>query len=80
MDQQQLIGLREYLPTASERKLLTTYHKKCSEGDDTIDDLCECEKFMVAMLRVKHANRKVRALIFKLQFMKSIDEVLNGES
>jgi hypothetical protein len=35
------------------------------EGDqdasDKFDDLCECEKFMVAMTTVKHAKRKVRA-------------------
>jgi hypothetical protein len=44
------------------------------DAADKFDDLCECEKFMVAMTRtVKHAKRKVRALVFgRLQLCTNI--------
>jgi len=79
MNQQQLTGIMEYLPSPQEKRLLKSYLNESNNLDECINELCECEKFMVSMLTVSHAKRKVRALIFKLQFMKSIDEVLNGE-
>jgi hypothetical protein len=54
------------------------------EGDqdaaNKFDGLCECEQFMVAIMTVKHAKRKVRALLFKLQFEGCLDSLEQGES
>ena len=79
MDQHQLTGILEYLPTKIEIKSLETFLDRCDNREEGIDSLCECEKFMVAILKVKYFKRKVRALVFKLQFISCIDEVLNGE-
>ena len=79
MDQNQLTGILDYLPTIKEKKLLQDFVQGQANRQDAINNLCECEKFMVSILGVKHAKRKVRALIFKLQFMNCIDEVWNGK-
>ena len=76
MSSEQMQNIIEYLPTAEERKLLEEY--MLSGGTDAaekFDGLCECEKFMVAMMTVKHAKRKVRALLFKLQFSSCIESL-----
>jgi len=56
---EQMQNIIEYLPTSEERKALEAY---MLEGDqdaaEKFDGLCECEKFMVAMMTVKHAERK----------------------
>jgi Formin Homology 2 Domain len=66
---EQIEKLVEYLPTKEERKALESY---MSEGGqytaEKYEGLCECEKFMVSMMTVKQVKRKVRALMFKLQF------------
>lgn len=76
MSPEQMQNIIEYLPTSDERKALETY--MLSGGIDAaekFDGLCECEKFMVAMMTVKHAKRKVRALLFKLQFQSCLDSL-----
>lgn len=73
---EQMQNIIEYLPTSDERKALEAY--MLSGGIDAaekFDGLCECEKFMVAMMTVKHAKRKVRALLFKLQFQSCLDSL-----
>ena len=45
----------------------------------SFDRLCECEKFMVAMMTVKQSKRKIRALLFKLQFRGCIHDLAHGE-
>lgn len=80
MTAEQMEHIIEYLPTKEERKALEAY---MLEGDqdaaEKFDGLCECEKFMVAMMTVKHAKRKVRALLFKLQFDGCLDSLEQGE-
>lgn len=81
MTAEQMEHIIEYLPTKEERKALEAY---MLEGDqdaaEKFDGLCECEKFMVAMMTVKHAKRKVRALLFKLQFESCLESLEHGKS
>lgn len=70
----------EFLPTAEERKDLEKYMLEGGQdAAEKFDMLCECEKFMVAMMTVKHAKRKVRALLFKLQFQSCLGSLETGE-
>ncbi|EED92692.1 hypothetical protein THAPSDRAFT_262031, partial [Thalassiosira pseudonana CCMP1335] len=68
MTANQAQGIIEYMPTLDERK---------SNGDsaEKFEKLCECEKFMVAMMTVKQSKRKLRALLFKLQFRGCIHDL-----
>lgn len=73
---EQIENIIEYLPTKDERKALEAY--MLGGGQDAaekFDGLCECEKFMVSMMTVKHAKRKVRALLFKLQFQTCLEDI-----
>ena len=78
---EQIENIIEFLPTKEEREQLEKY---MLEGDedaaDKFDGLCECEKFMVSMMTVKHAKRKVRALLFKLQFFSCLESIAEGKS
>jgi len=74
---EQMQNVTEYLPTSEERKALEEY--MLSGGVDAAEKfhgLCECEKFMVAMMTVKHAKRKVRALLFKTQFQSCLESLV----
>lgn len=76
MNIEQVQGILEYIPTKDEkhalRKYMTTSNK---DSADAFDELCECEKFMVAMMTVKHSKEKVRALLFKLQFRQCVSDL-----
>lgn len=50
------------------------------DAAEKFDGLCECEKFMVSMMTVKHAKRKVSALLFKLQFISCLQSIAEGKS
>jgi len=74
---EQMQNIVEYLPTSEERKALEEY--MLSGGVDAAEKfhgLCECEKFMVAMMTVKHAKRKVRSLLFKSQFQSCLESLV----
>jgi hypothetical protein len=74
---EQIENIVEYLPSLEERKALEAYMLEGGQdAAEKFDGLCECEKFMVSMMTVKHAKRKVRALLFKLQFEKCLDDIL----
>lgn len=81
MTANQAQGIVEYMPTLDERKKLRDYMKS-GDGDSAskFDKLCECEKFMVAMMTVKQSKRKLRALLFKLQFRGCIHDLAHGKS
>jgi hypothetical protein len=82
MQASQAQGIIEYMPTLIERKSLREYMKTAAEGEDavrTFERLCECEKFMVAMMTIKQSKRKIRALLFKLQFRGCIHDLAHGE-
>lgn len=50
------------------------------DAEEKFDGLCECEKFMVSMMTVKHAKRKVQALLFKLQFLTCLESIAEGKN
>ncbi|CAJ1950570.1 unnamed protein product [Cylindrotheca closterium] len=72
----QIESIIEYLPTKDERDSLEQY--MIDGGQDAaakFNGLCECEKFMVSMMTVKHAKRKINALLFKLQFDNCLESI-----
>ncbi|KAL7564532.1 hypothetical protein ACA910_017686 [Epithemia clementina (nom. ined.)] len=74
---EQIENIIEYLPSKEERRALEAYMLEGGQdAAEKFDGLCECEKFMVSMMTVKHAKRKVRALLFKLQFEQCLDDIL----
>lgn len=76
MTANQVQGIIEYMPTPTERKSLRAYMKS-GDGDseEKFEKLCECEKFMIAMISVKQSRMKLRALLFKLQFRGCIQDL-----
>lgn len=73
---EQIENIIEFLPTKEERKQLEKYMLEGGQdAAEKFDGLCECEKFMVSMMTVKHAKRKVRALLFKLQFLNCLQSI-----
>mmetsp|Transcript_7630 Transcript_7630/g.18798 ORF Transcript_7630/g.18798 Transcript_7630/m.18798 type:complete len:1319 (+) Transcript_7630:555-4511(+) len=73
---QQIEHIIEYLPTKEEREALEQYMLNGGQdAAENFDGLCECEKFMVSMMTVKHVKRKVRALLFKLQFRTCMESI-----
>jgi hypothetical protein len=75
---EQIENVLEYLPTKDERDALEKYMLEGGQdAAEKFDGLCECEKFMVSMMTVKHAKRKIRALLFKLQFMTCMESIAN---
>ena len=73
---EQIENVIEYLPSKDERDALEKYMLEGGQdAAEKFDGLCECEKFMVSMMTVKHAKRKIRALLFKLQFMAWMESI-----
>lgn len=73
---EQIENIIEYLPTKEERIQLEKYMLEGGlDAAQKFDGLCECEKFMVSMMTVKHAKRKVNALLFKLQFISCLQSI-----
>ena len=73
---EQIEHMIEFLPTKEERKALETYMLEGGQdAAEKFDGLCECEKFMVSMMTVKHAKRKIRALLFILQFESCVQDI-----
>jgi hypothetical protein len=80
MTTEQVQGIVEYIPTQAEQKDLKAYMS--APGLDVaskFEALCECEKFMVAMMTVKHSKNKIRALLFKLQFESCMKDLMSGK-
>jgi len=76
MNIEQVQGILEYIPTKDEKHSLRKYMTSSDKDSaDAFDELCECEKFMVAMMTVKHSKEKVRALLFKLQFRQCVNDL-----
>ena len=76
----QIESVIEYLPTREERDNLEKY--MIEGGQDAagkFNGLCECEKFMVSMMTVKHAKRKINGMLFKLQFDTCLDSIAVGK-
>lgn len=76
----QIENIIEYLPTKEEREKLEKYMIEGGlDAAEKFNGLCECEKFMVSMMTVKHAKRKVNALLFKLQFDNCLASIAAGK-
>ena len=91
MTTNQAQGIIEYMPTLAEQNSLRSYMKDSSgnKGGESpessssaakaFERLCKCKKVMVAMMTVKQSKRKIRALLFKLQFRGCIHDLAHGE-
>ena len=78
---QQIENIIEYLPTKDERAQLEKYMLDGGkDAAEKFDGLCECEKFMVSIMTVKHAKRKIQALLFKLQFLSCMRSIAEGKT
>lgn len=82
LDDTQLKALREFLPTKDERFAIDGYIKGASASSKTkeaaINDLCACEKYMLAMMKVEMADEKFEAMLFKYQFDIKLKELMHG--
>jgi len=78
LTQQQLQGIIEYLPSSKEINSFNEYLSRCVSNEERlqlIDSMCECEKFMAAMMNVKDAEKKIRALLFRMEFDNAVKEL-----
>jgi hypothetical protein len=77
-----LKALREFLPTKDEKSAIEGYIKGASMSGTTeqsaINDLCLCEKYMLAMMKVDMANEKFECMLFKYQFDNKLKEIMQG--
>ena len=81
-DSTQLSALKEFLPNDDERKALQAYMKKGEASPqaaaEALSHLSECEKYMVAMMKVDNAASKFDCMLFRVQFKGRIDEIIEG--
>lgn len=61
-----------FLPTKDERVALRSY---MMHSGSSINVLCECEKFMIAMAGVEHAKRKLSAIRFMQSFGACLEDL-----
>jgi hypothetical protein len=75
MTPEQIRGIIHFVPTKEEVQALQNFFERsaCS-----VASLCECEKFMVAMINVPQAKRKLKAMLFMKSFASNIEELRNG--
>jgi hypothetical protein len=82
LDDTQLKALKEFLPTKEERFAIEGYITESSSSEETkeaaINDLCACEKYMLAMMNVEMADEKFECMLFKYQFDNKSMELMKG--
>ncbi len=82
LDDTQLKALKEFLPTKEERFAIEEYIKESSSSEEkkeaAINDLCACEKYMLAMMSVEIADEKFECMLFKYQFDNKSKELVQG--
>ena len=75
----QLKALKEFLPTEEEEAGLNDYIKRASTTEEkrkaAFNDLCPCERYMVAMMKVPNASEKFDCMLFETSFQNRIDEI-----
>jgi len=71
---EQLTSLKECLPDRDESYALSQFLKK---NNNSVEELCEAEKFMVATLSVANAAEKIDALIFKAHFVHRRNDIID---
>ena len=76
LTQEQIRGLLQYLLTSEEKSALRKY---LDEKSGDIENLCECEKFMVAIMTVKHVKRKLDSILYIQKFASSLEELRRGK-
>lgn len=80
MDTTQLKALQEFLPTDDEARGLSNYLTQHSSSEEAkkaaMNDLCACEKYMVAMMDVEDASAKFDCMIFRSQFESRRQEIV----
>lgn len=78
-DSTQLKALHEFLPTDDEAAGLRSYvanaTKNKAKREEMMNDLCPCEKYMVAMMGVPNAASKFKCMLFQIQFKSRIEEI-----
>jgi hypothetical protein len=80
MSANQAQGIIEYMPSLSKRKALRDFMKASNElADAKFERLFECKKFVVATTTVKQSRRKLKVLLFKLQFGGCIHDLAHGK-
>jgi len=73
MTLEQIDGILEYIPTREERRSLAAYMR--DDPESRFEGMCECEKFMVTMMSVRHYKRKILAMVFMLKFSSRVSEL-----
>lgn len=71
---EQLSMMKEFLPEKDEAAALQDYLRK---NDNSKEELCECEKFMCAMLEVNSPAKKIDALVFKSNFVHRRNDIID---
>jgi hypothetical protein len=75
----QLKALKEFLPSQDEKTGLQSYMDRSSSTEEmkksAFESLCECEKYMLAMLRIEGAVDKFDCLIFESQFAARVRDI-----
>jgi hypothetical protein len=74
LSSQQITGIIEYIPSFEETKSLQNY---INNGND-VNLLCECEKFMIAIMSIQEAKKKMEAMLFKLHYPATVKELKSG--
>ena len=81
-DSTQLKALKEFLPTDEDRTNLKAYLKQGEASEkamaQAMADLSECEKYMVAMMKVDNPVSKFDAMVFKFNFNGRMEELEQG--
>lgn len=82
LDATQLSALKDFLPTDEEHAALIIYLKRGEVSQkaktEAMTALSECEKYMVAMMKVEKAGAKFDCMLFKSQFESRYDEVVKA--
>lgn len=75
----QLADLKKFLPTKEEKLGLQSYMKGVSRTESTkksaLENLSECERYMLEMLRVEGAAEKFDCLIFESNFADRVRDI-----
>lgn len=84
LDDTQLKALHALLPTEDEKFAIDRYIKGASSSEKAkeaaINDFCACEKYMLAMMEVDMADKKLEAMLFKYTFDAKVKELMTDAS
>jgi len=72
---EQIRGILPFVASPEEEEALVGL---LQGGRVQLHSLCECEKFMITMMNVQHAKRKLEAILFMQSFPSTLEEVRRG--